>query len=165
MFIICFIDLLKHFIDEKFWEGLHILPILLLANIFLGINLNLSIWYKLIDKTSYGIVITGVGLLFTLGLNIYLVPRMGYEGAAWATLASYSSMALTSYFLGQRYYRIPYPVGRILLYILLGAGASWLAWNGSMSNFVPRILVFLAFIGVLLLLEKKQLVKLKDRIS
>ena len=163
VFIVSFIDIFKHFIDEKFWEGLHILPILLLANIFLGINLNLSIWYKLIDKTSYGIIITGVGLVFTIGLNIYLVPKMGYEGAAWATLVSYTSMALTSFFLGQRFYRIPYQVGRILFYIILSTVASWLAWNYSKTNFVPQTLIFASFVGMLMLLERKQILKLKER--
>ena len=102
VFIMAYLDIFKYFIDEKFWEGLHIVPILLLANVFLGINTNLSFWYKLSDKTNYAILITGFGLVLTLAVNIWLIPRIGYEGAAWATLASYVGMTVLSYLLGQQ---------------------------------------------------------------
>ena len=165
VFVMSYIDILKHFIDEKFWEGLYILPILLLANVFLGINTNLSIWYKLTDKTKYGIVITGVGLVLTIGLNLYLIPLMGYEGAAWATLASYFAMTVTSYFLGQKHYKIKYPVGKMAVMIILSIIAVGLAGQWSNSTFVPQTLVFLSFVITLALIEKKDLIDLKNRIQ
>jgi O-antigen/teichoic acid export membrane protein len=147
------IDLLKYFIDSKFWVGLPILPILLLANVFLGINTHLSIWYKLSDRTSFGIVVTGVGLVFTLAFNLYLIPRMGYVGAAWATLASYAAMTVTSYVLGQKYYRIPYDTWRILLHIVLAVIFSATAYFFLPEGLPLRIAAFVVYSGVVALLE------------
>jgi O-antigen/teichoic acid export membrane protein len=165
VFVWSFIDIFKYFIDEKFWEGLFVLPILLLANVMLGINLNLSIWYKLIDKTYFGILVTGVGFVFTVGLNLYLIPKMGYEGAAWATLISYTAMALTSYFLGQKFYPVPYPIGRIGLYLTIAIVAVLICTYFKASNFIPQTLVFVLFVSLLGLLEKKQLLRLKTRMT
>ena len=165
VFIWAYIDIFKHFIDEKFWEGLYILPILLIANIMLGINLNISIWYKLIDKTQFGIIVTGIGLVFTIALNLYLIPKIGYEGAAWATLVSYVAMTLSSYLLGQRFYKVNYPVGRILTYIGLGVVSVLLCNYFSHSNFIAQTLIFMLFVLSLGLLEKKQLIALKQRVA
>lgn len=163
--IMAYLDVVKHFIDEKFWEGLAIVPILLLANLFLGINTNLSFWYKLSDRTNQAIYITGFGLLITLVLNIWLIPIMGYAGAAWATLASYAGMTVLSYFLGQHYYPIPYKTGRILLVVLLAFVFGWLAYHFSMNTFVPQTAFLLAFLAVLAWLERDALQKLKLRLQ
>jgi O-antigen/teichoic acid export membrane protein len=165
VFIWAYIDIFKHFIDEKFWEGLYILPILLIANIMLGINLNISIWYKLIDKTQFGIIVTGIGLIFTIAINLYLIPKIGYEGAAWATLVSYAAMTISSYLLGQRFYKVDYPVGRILLYIALVVASVMLCNYFSQPNFLPQTLIFIVFVLSLGLLEKKQLMALKQRVA
>lgn len=165
VFIWAYIDIFKHFIDDKFWEGLFILPILLVSNILLGINLNISIWYKLLDKTYYGIIVTGIGLAFTIALNLYLIPKIGYEGAAWATLASYSAMTIASYALGQRHYKVNYPVGRILLYLALSIVSIVLCNYFSQPNFIPQTLIFVGFVVSLGLLEKQQLLALKQRVS
>jgi O-antigen/teichoic acid export membrane protein len=165
VFIWAYIDIFKHFIDEKFWEGLYILPILLIANIMLGINLNISIWYKLIDKTQFGIIVTGIGLVFTIAMNLYLIPKIGYEGAAWATLVSYVAMTLSSYLLGQRHYKVNYPVGRILIYLGLGVVSILLCNYFSDSNFIPQTIIFVLFVLSLGLLEKKQLIALKQRVA
>ncbi len=165
VFIWAYMGIFKHFIDNKFWEGLYILPILLVANIMLGINLNVSIWYKLIDKTHYGIVVTGIGLIFTIALNVYLIPKIGYEGAAWATLVSYSAMAISSYLLGQKHFKVPYPVLRISTYIVLAIIALLLINKFESTNFIPQTLIFIVFILSLALLEKSNLIKLKQRFS
>ena len=165
VFIWAYIDVFKHFIDEKFWEGLYILPILLVANIMLGINLNISIWYKLIDKTQFGIIVTGIGLIFTVAMNVYLIPKIGYEGAAWATLVSYAAMTVASYLLGQRFYKVNYPVSRILIYMALGVVSILLCNYFSQPNFIPQTLIFVAFVIALGLLEKKQLLALKHRVA
>ena len=162
--VMAYLDFIKHFIDEKFWEGLHIVPILLLANVFLGINTNLSFWYKLSDKTNWAIVITGFGLVLTIIFNVWLIPIMGYEGAAWATLISYAGMMLLSYVLGQRYYPIPYQTGRIVLVLILAFGFGWLAYHYSKHTFVPQTAFFLLFLGVLAFLERNAVLKLTQRI-
>lgn len=125
-----FLDVFGLIIGEEYREGLFIVPILLLANLFLGIFYNLSIWYKVKEKNRVGAVITVIGALITLSLNWMLIPLFSYVGAAWTTLATYFFMAIVSYVLGQRYYPVPYRVGRISLYIaaavLLYLLATWL---------------------------------------
>ncbi|MCH8556117.1 MAG: oligosaccharide flippase family protein [Schleiferiaceae bacterium] len=155
--VTCSVDLVKYVIDEKFWSGLPILPILLLANIFLGINTHLSIWYKLSDKTGYGIIVTGIGLLATLGLNIWLIPEYGYTGAAWATLGSYFSMTAVSYWLGQRHYYIPYQTGRVLFHIALSIIFSAFAFFVLPEGLPLRWLVMFAYLGIVVALEQKHI--------
>lgn len=116
--LILYIDVAKHLLDQKFWEGLIIVPILLFANLFMGIHANLSIWYKVTDKTFWGLLIALCGAFFTILLNIIWIPQMGYIGAAWATLISYLAMSLFSYFVGQKYYKVPYNVLRFTLLVL-----------------------------------------------
>jgi Na+-driven multidrug efflux pump len=94
-------------------------PILLLANLFLGLYYNVSTWYKLTDKTKIGAVISIVGALITILANVLLIPVLGYTGAAWATLICYSVMLLLSYLTGQHYFPVPYSIKRILFYIVL----------------------------------------------
>lgn len=159
------IDFLKFFIDEKFHSGLFILPILLLANIFLGINTHLSIWYKLSDRTGYGILVTGVGLIFTLTFNLWLIPIMGYAGAAWATLVSYFAMTVVSYLLGQRYYHIPYPVGRIFLHILMAVIFSYLAFVILPEGLHLRMGVLAVYLALVIALEYKPLLPYLKRKS
>ena len=163
VFIVAYLDLFKYFIDSKFWEGLSIVPILLLANVFLGINTNLSFWYKLSDRTNFAIIITGIGLVLTLGINIWLIPIMGYQGAAWATLASYSGMTLVSYLLSRKYYPIPYQTGRILLVVAMAFVFGYLAYHFSMNNFAPQTALFLAFVLILAWLERDAIQKLRNR--
>ena len=158
--ILVFLPWLKHFIDEKFWEGLYILPILLAANVFLGINTNLSVWYKLSGKTWYGMVITYVGLIFTLGFNLYLIPRLGYEGAAWATLVSYFAMMVTSYLTGARNYPIPYDLVKIGSALAISFVAGYLSLLWAKPTFVPQLMVFAIFLILMGLLFRTDVARL-----
>ncbi len=117
-----FIDFFKYFVGEEFRAGLEVVPILLLANLCLGIYVNLSIWYKLTDRTVMGASVSLAGAVLTIVLNIGWIPLFGYIGSAWATLACYGSMAVVSYLLGQKYYPVDYDVKRVLAYIGLGIG-------------------------------------------
>lgn len=119
--IMLYIDVFKYFIGKDFHDGLGIVPILLLANIFLGIVFNLSIWYKITNQTKFGIYIIGVGSVITILLNILLIPHFGYIACAWATLICYVVMAVLSYMLCQKYYGIPYELRRIAQYGILAA--------------------------------------------
>ena len=112
------LDILKHLIgDPAYWVGLHIVPVLLLAYLFLGVYYNFSVWFKLTDKTYYGTVITFAGMLITIVANYLLIPVAGYEGSAIAALLCYGGMTILCYVLGQRFYPIPYAINRDLLYI------------------------------------------------
>lgn len=112
-------EIFKHLLrDNAYWEGLNIVPILLTAYLFYGVYFNLTIWFKLTDKTYYGTIITVCGAIVTILANYVLIPVAGYTGSSWATLICYLFMTVTCYFLGQRYYPIPYKVVAGLGYIL-----------------------------------------------
>ena len=118
--VVLYLDIFKYFIRTKeYWEGLKVVPILLMANIFLGMYYNLSIWYKLTNKTRLGAIVSIIGACITLALNILWIPIYGYMGSAWATLICYASMAIMSYALGQKYYPVPYPLKRIGAHLAL----------------------------------------------
>ena len=112
----------NYFIGPRFHVGLQVVPILLIANIFLGFFYNLSVWYKLEEKTLYGARIAILGALITLVVNWYGIPRYGYMASAWATLACYATMAIVSYAEGRKYFPVPYELTKILGYIGLALG-------------------------------------------
>ena len=116
---VVFYDNIISFLGEKYHDprGFKIVSILLLANLFLGIFFNLSIWYKLTGKTIYGAYLSLFGAAITICLNLTLIPKLGIEGSAWATLACYFSMTVASYFIGRRHFYIPYDIKKILIYI------------------------------------------------
>ena len=116
--VIVFADIFKYFMirDSSYWEAMKVVPLIILANFFLGIYTNLSVWYKLIDKTYIGAYISIVGAVVTLVLNFLLIPTMSYYGSAIATIAAYGTMMGISYFLGNKYYPIPYDIKKITGY-------------------------------------------------
>ena len=105
--------------DESYWVAMKVVPLIILANFFLGIYTNLSVWYKLIDKTYIGAYISIVGAIITLVLNFLLIPTMSYYGSAIATIAAYGSMMFISYYLGNKYYPIPYDLKKIGGYLII----------------------------------------------
>jgi len=156
LLVTLFIDFIKYFLGEEFRAGLEVVPILLLANLCLGIYVNLSIWYKLSDRTTIGAFVSLAGAALTIALNVWLIPIYGYVGSAWATLACYASMAIVSYLLGRHYYPVAYDVKRVLAYIMLGVGlyiarqhvtvtAGWQSWLLSIELMTLYILVTVLF--------------------
>jgi len=137
--------------------GIEIVPYLLLAYLWLGVYYNLSIWFKLINKTYYGAIITGIGALITVAANILLVPYLGYWGSVWATVASYTSMSVLCYYQGQKYYPIPYRVGRGLVAIFMTVALVPLVRNMSYTSWPSNILTNLGFTFVFGLLLAKLL--------
>lgn len=122
LLVTLFIDFFKYFVGPEFRVGLDVVPVLLLANLFLGIYVNLSIWYKLTDRTLIGAFVALCAATLTIVLNVWWIPEYGYMGSAWAHLIGYAGMALVSYVLGRIYYPVDYDVLRILAYIGLGLG-------------------------------------------
>ncbi|HMP91422.1 MAG TPA: polysaccharide biosynthesis C-terminal domain-containing protein [Phnomibacter sp.] len=117
-----FLDVWKWMITWKnpeYGEGIHIVPILSMASVFLGIYYNLSIWYKLANKNWIGARITLIGAFITIGLNIWWIPHFGYTGSAWATFVCYLYMMVASYWMGKKYYPIPYATKMLVAYIVL----------------------------------------------
>ncbi len=114
-----FIPIWKYFIGPKYWEGLVVVPILLMANVFLGIYYNLSIWYKLSNKTIYGAWVTLIGACITILINIIFIPRFGFIASAWATFFCYGSMMVISFIWGQKHYHVPYAWKKLSAYIVI----------------------------------------------
>lgn len=125
LFVQYFLPILKYFVSEDYWSGLQIVPIMMLAELFFGIFFNLSLWYKLTDKTQWGMYFSLIGFALMFTLNLLLVPAIGipngYVGSAWAATISYFVIMVLSYFVGRRYYPLPYELKRIGSYFLLGA--------------------------------------------
>lgn len=138
--ITLFIDIVKFFIDVTYHQGLQIVPILLVANLFLGVIFNLSVWYKLTNRTLYGAALALFGAAVTIAFNLMLIPKMGYIGSAWATLICYSGMMVVSYFLGQRFYKINYAVLKLSAYF---AFALFLFFADNLLHFSSKWLAYL----------------------
>ena len=119
--VIAYLDILKYLIAPDYWSGLQVVAIVMVAEIMMGIYFNLSFWYKLIDKTMWGAVFSGIGCAVLIAVNVIFVPRYGYIACAWAGCAGYGTAMLLSYFVGQRKYPIDYPLRSIFGYTLLAA--------------------------------------------
>ena len=119
--VVGYMDVLRHIIGHDYWPGLKVVPIVMAAEIMMGVYFNLSFWYKLIDKTIWGAYFSGVGCAVLIAINVIFVPRFGYMVCAWAGFAGYGTAMVLSYVVGQKKYPINYPVKSILLYVLLGA--------------------------------------------
>ena len=158
--VMLFLDILKYFIGPEFHEGLVVVPILLMANLFLGIYYTLSIWYKITDKTGLGAYIAIGGAIITIVLNIILIPEIGYVGSAWATLVCYLSMSIASYAFGQYYYKVYYNLKRISVYIIVALAlfaADYLIVNeitADLFRYGLKSLLLLLFIIIIYLLER-----------
>lgn len=147
-----FPDVFKIIIGENYHAGLFIVPILLLANLFLGVYYNMSVWYKLTDKTGFATIIPIAGAAITIGLNYFLIPLLGYAGAAWATLGCYFSMVVLSWIIGQQHYHVPYNLKKISAYIIISVllcliGLQCMHWFDQQVIIaaVLRIILLLAF--------------------
>tara|TARA_B110000459_G_scaffold115856_1_gene128103 strand:- start:2527 stop:3969 length:1443 start_codon:yes stop_codon:yes gene_type:complete len=154
------LDVFKHFIqNESYWIGLKVVPILLLANIFLGIYYNQSIWYKLSGKTKYGAYIAISGALITVFVNVLFIPKYGYMACAWATLIVYFFQMVLSYLLGQKHYPIPYNLKKFVLYtggaLLIYVIAINVNIGGSYANLIFRNVLLLSFAAGIIVVERR----------
>jgi O-antigen/teichoic acid export membrane protein len=154
-----YIDVLRPIFikKESYLLALDIVPIVLLANLCLGIYHNLSIWYKLTDKTRYGMYISLVGAAITIGFNITFIPKLGFMACAYATLLAYGLMMLISLGLGRKYYPVPYDFKRITMYLLCGTLISFLSYYQFDRDILIGTVFLCAFVIAVVLLEKKDL--------
>ncbi|RPD49772.1 polysaccharide biosynthesis protein [Hymenobacter sediminis] len=145
----------------EYLQGLAVVPVLLLANLFLGVYWNLSVWFKLTDKTYYGTYIGFAGAVLTVALNFLLIPVLGYMGSAIATLACYFLMAALCWWLGERHFPVPYPVLKLLGWLSLAVGVVALSWWLPVTAGWPRYgfhaLLTLGFVGAVALIEGRRL--------
>ncbi len=165
--ILLYLDLVQYLIAPSFRSGLNIVPLLLLAYLFLGIYYSFSIWYKLTDQTRFGAYISTGGAIIVLVMNYLLIPRIGYLGAAWASVACFGFMTVTSYLIGQRYYPVPYPIGKMVLYILLALGiyavSLWIRPEVLWQILLVNTGLMLAYLGAIGWLERKDVLRMFKR--
>ncbi len=167
-----YLDIWKYFLStdpEKlkiYWTGLKVVPILLLANMFLGIYYNLSIWYKLTHKTIAGAYITLIGAALTLVINYFFIPYFGYMACAWATFLCYFSMMVMSFIWGQKDYKIPYAWKKLSAYIIIVVFFFFLHegvthfFKGSLTNFISATLLLALYVWFIMKVEWKEFQRL-----
>ncbi|MBS1650698.1 MAG: polysaccharide biosynthesis C-terminal domain-containing protein [Bacteroidetes bacterium] len=161
------LPILKYIINKNYWEGLRVVPILLLANLFLGVSINLSIWYKLTGQTKFGAYITIIGAIITLIINFAFVPIFSYMASAWATLAAYAIMMLLNYYIGKRYYPVPYNVKAMLFFFILSLALYLLSFLWQNISFpllklILNNLLLAVFVYLFYKLEFNNLKKFKQ---
>lgn len=161
--VVAFADLLKFLMlrNDVYWVGMKVVPLIILANFFLGIYTNLSVWYKLSDKTKIGANISIVGAVITITLNFILIPYISYMGSAIATIAAYGTMMVVSYYLGNKYYPIPYDMKKICLYLGLSIILSSLSFYVPVlrETYIFGIVSLIGFIALVYRNEKQVLLK------
>ena len=153
--VMFYLDILRHVIGRDYWDGLRVVPIVMAAEIFMGIYFNLSFWYKLIDETRWGAYFSLTGCIILILMNIFLVPKYGYIACAWAGFTGYGVAMLLSYFVGQKKYPIQYDLKAIGMYVLLATVLYVAAEYVSIDNIYLRM----AYRTVLLLLFIAYVVK------
>jgi O-antigen/teichoic acid export membrane protein len=167
LFVIVFIDLLKRPLvpNPDYWDAIKVVPLIVLANFFLGIYTNLSVWYKLIDKTKIGAYISIVGAVVTLFLNYLLIPKMSYYGSAIATIAAYGTMMIISYKMGQKRYPIPYDMNKIFSYLGLTIVFSAVSFYIPLirENYYVKVLILGVFLYFIYYSEKETLLRIIKR--
>lgn len=163
--VVIFADAIKPIVirSEAYWEAMVIVPIVLLANFCLGIYHNLSVWYKITDRTKFGAYISVFGAIVTLIINIVFIPNYGYRASAVATLVAYASMMMLSYGLGRKYYPIPYDLKKIAFYLIMSSLLSAVSFYYYRSNYYIGFAMLIVFLGSVILLEKNQLKKVLKR--
>ncbi len=159
------LDLLQFVFRAEFREGVAIVPVLLLAYLFNGVYYNLTVWFKLTDKTKYGTYITVFGAFVTIVANFLLIPVMGYMGSAVSALLCFFSMSVVCYAIGQKYFPVPYPLKAIFGYLLLASGLIWLAYAWQIDNFwlstAYHLALCLVFVAVVWVVERPALRPIK----
>jgi O-antigen/teichoic acid export membrane protein len=163
--VVVFSDLLKIFMIQNttYYDAMQVVPLIVLANLFLGIYHNLSVWYKLTDKTQMGAYISVLGALITLGLNFLLIRQFSYMGSAFATLAAYGSMMFLSLYLGSKNYPIPYNIKKMSGYLgssILFSGIYFYFYRENYFVGFGFLLIFLFFVYRN---EKNQMVSILKR--
>src|SRR6201991_2212872 len=153
------IEILKQFISEKYWLGLPAVPYLLFGYVCLGIYMNLSVWYRLSDQTRFGLYISLIGAVFTIMMNIILIPKYSYMGSAWVSMMAYFIIMVISYILGQRHYPIPYNLKRISVYLVTSLILVFLSFYVFNRNVYIGNILLAAFIAGIVFFEKNEVIK------
>ncbi len=158
--VMYYLDILRYFISPKYFSGLAVVPVIMAGEVFFGVFFNLSVWYKLSDRTIWGAILSILGLVVTVVLNVALVPHMGYMGCAWAAFGCYGTMMVASYIAGQRYHAIAYPIRRILAYVAVAAvlyvaGLYVLVTPNAWVNYGLRAALLIVYAAIIWICERR----------
>lgn len=148
--MVFYLDLLKFIINRSYWDGLAVVPVILLSYLFQGIYFNLSMWYKLSDKTYFGAIFSIVGLCITLAVNIIGVPLYGYWASAGASLICFFVIMVVSYLFGQKYYPIPYDLKTIGMYFVIAMAMFAFSLITPIDNYLFNTLMLVVYIAIIL---------------
>ena len=157
--VVVFADVLKELLilDSAYWEAMPVVPVIILASFCLGIYHNLSVWYKVTDRTKFGAYISIVGAIITISVNYLFIPKIGYYASALATLGAYGCMMFLSYYFGKKYYPIPYNLRKIGFYLTVSVLFSGLAFYVFNRNLVTGSLLLLVFLVLVYKMEHEKL--------
>ncbi|MGB5820127.1 MAG: oligosaccharide flippase family protein [Saonia sp.] len=160
--VVVFADVLKEIFipNPDYWEAMPMVPLIVLASFFLGIYHNLSVWYKVTDRTKFGAYISLTGAIITIGINYAFIPSIGYYASAIATLAAYGTMMLLSYYFGKKYYPVPYNFRKIIFYLSISVLFSTLSFYVFNRNLILGGILLLVFLGIVYKLENDTLKKI-----
>ena len=169
--VVAFMDILKFIIAEKYWDGLRVVPIVMMAEIFMGIYFNLSFWYKLIAKTWWGAILSGIGCVVLIAINFIFVPEYGYMACAWGGFFGYGVCMTLSYFIGQHYNPVNYPMkaigGYFVLSLALFAAMTAIPFENMWLSMAIKSILLVVYIATVLYNERnlvnKVFAKLKIR--
>ena len=157
--VVVFADVLKLILvrDESYWEAMSIVPLIVLASFCLGIYHNLSVWYKVTDRTKFGAYISLIGAVLTIIINYAFIPYFGYVASAVATLVAYGTMVILSFFFGRMYYPIPYNHRKIIFYLVVSISFSMLSFYVFDRNLIIGSIFFILFLAMVYRLESDKL--------
>ena len=157
--VMTFLDVIVHLLigQTVYLKALNIVPVILTAYLLFGIYNNLSVWYKLTDRTRYAMFLSITGAVITIVFNIVMIPKIGYMASAWATLAAYGTMSILSYFLGRKYYKVPYESFKIIFYVLSSALTGFIIFRYFYDNYPVKIGLLLLYIIMVGILERQKI--------
>lgn len=166
LMVALYLDVFKYIIQRNYWEGLRTVPIVMLAEIFMGVYFNLSFWYKLNKQTWWGAIFSAIGCMALLAINFIFVPKYGYMACAWGGFAGYGICMVLSYIVGQKKEPVPYRLPALLGYFALAMGlyfvSNWLRPDNQMMVFVLNTVLLLVYVVVLLYAERTMVKKVWD---
>ena len=164
--VMMYMDILKFIIKDDYWDGLKAVPIVMMAEVFMGIYFNLSFWYKLIDKTWWGAIFSGIGCAVLLAVNFVFVPKVGYMACAWGGVAGYGVCMVLSFLIGRKKYPVPYETGRILLYMGMAVALYLLSTIYQPESLVSRLayntIYLIVFVVVAYILDIKKVINISN---
>ncbi len=159
LMVLLFMDIFVLFIGKNFREGVGIVPIVLFANLLMGIFFNLSIWYKLTNKTIYGAYLVGLGAVITIFINYFFVPKYGFYASAWGHFVSYFVMVMVCFIYGQKYFKVPYDLRKMIFYVFVGfifyLFSHWFESGNLIIKYLINSFIILTYIGIFYVIEKR----------